>query len=70
MMKEVVRALETGALGQISLIAFVFAFAIILIRVFALSKKDRSDAKNIPLNDGTEPFDATSSYQANGNGQR
>mgnify|MGYP000857986553 CR=1 FL=1 len=33
MMKEVVRAMETGSLAYIGLFAFIFAFVLILARV-------------------------------------
>ena len=51
MMKEVVRALESGSLPEIGLLAFVFAFVLILIRVMTMKKGDRESAKNLPLDD-------------------
>lgn len=51
MMKDVVRALETGQLGVVSLLAFVLAFVLILIWVFTLSKRKRDEAKQLPLDD-------------------
>jgi len=51
MMKEAVRALETGALAEIGLIAFVVAFTLIMIRVLTMKKRERDEAKNIPLHD-------------------
>lgn len=51
MMKETIRALETGVLPVIGLIAFVIAFLGVLLYVFALSEKSRTSAKNLPLTD-------------------
>ena len=51
MMKEVVRALETGMLAEIGLIAFVVAFVLIFVRVVLMSKQERDDAKGMPLAD-------------------
>lgn len=50
-MKETVRALETGALAEIAIIAFVVAFVAVCAYAFMLSKKERTDAKNMPLDD-------------------
>lgn len=49
MMKEVVRALETGAIAQVGLIAFVVAFVLVVVWTFTLSRTFRDDAKNLPL---------------------
>jgi cbb3-type cytochrome oxidase subunit 3 len=51
MAREVVRALETGPLAEIGLIAFFVAFILILVYVIRLPKKKRDDAKNLPLDD-------------------
>ena len=51
MMKEAVRALETGALAEIGLIAFLVAFAAIVIYAFTLSKSSRDQLKDLPLED-------------------
>ena len=51
MMKEAVRALETGGLAQVGLVAFVVAFVLILIYTFTISKGKREEAKQIPLED-------------------
>ena len=51
MMKEVIRALETGAFAEIALIAFLIAFVCILVWVFALPPSFRDKAKNMPLQD-------------------
>ena len=53
MMKEVVRALQTGSLGEVALVAFVAAFLLVVIYTFTLSKKRRDHAKNLPLDDAT-----------------
>ena len=51
MMKEVVRALETGALAQIGLIAFVIAFIGVVLYAFTLSRRKREEIKQLPLDD-------------------
>ena len=51
MMQEVVRALETGWLAQVGLIAFVVAFILVIVRVFSMSRKSRDAAKQLPLED-------------------
>lgn len=51
MMKEVARALETGMLAQIGLLAFLVAFVLILIWAFTMKKADRTYAKTLPLQD-------------------
>jgi len=56
MMKEVIRALETGALAEIGLIAFVVAFVLILVRVALMPRSEREDAKNLPLDDPEKFF--------------
>lgn len=54
MMKEAIRALETGDLAQVGLIAFFAAFVLIVAYTFTLSKKKREDAKHLPLDDAEE----------------
>jgi hypothetical protein len=56
MMKEAVRALDSGILPEIGLIAFFVAFVLIVIRVMLMKKSEREDAKQIPLDDATEIF--------------
>lgn len=51
MMKDIVRALETGGLAQIGLIAFVVAFVLVVFWAFTMSRKARDEAKNLPLED-------------------
>ena len=54
MMKEVVRAVESGSLAYIGLFAFIFAFALILARVAMMKKKEREENKNLPLDEPSE----------------
>jgi hypothetical protein len=54
MMKEVVHAMESGSLAYIGLFAFIFAFALIMVRVFSMKKKERDEIKNIPIEEPTE----------------
>lgn len=56
MMKEALRALETGGLAEIGLLAFLLAFVLIVIRTFLMPEKKRDDAKQIPLRDDAEVF--------------
>ena len=56
MLRSVFDAMETGLLAEISLLAFVIGFVVIQIRVFTLPKKDRIDAKNMPINDPEETY--------------
>lgn len=56
MMKEVVRAMETGFLAEIGLLAFVFAFVLILIRVAKYTRKERQHAKELPLQEPLETY--------------
>ena len=55
MMKEVIRAMETGVLAEIGLLAFVLAFVLILIRVAQYTRSERQHAKELPLH---EPFES------------
>ncbi|MDX1529929.1 MAG: cbb3-type cytochrome c oxidase subunit 3 [Rhodothermales bacterium] len=50
-MKEVVRALETGPLAEIGLVAFFVAFLGVVLYAFTLSKRKREEAKHLPLED-------------------
>ena len=54
MMKEVIRAMETGLLPQIGLLAFFFAFVMILVWVFKMTKDESDAAGKLPLFDGSE----------------
>jgi cbb3-type cytochrome oxidase subunit 3 len=51
MMKDVVRALETGALAQVGLLAFVLAFVIVVVWAFTMSRRSRDAAKRLPLDE-------------------
>ena len=54
MMKEVVRAMDTGLLAQMGLIAFFVAFVLMVIYALTLSKRKREHDKNLPLDDAPE----------------
>ncbi len=54
MMKELVQSMETGLLAEIGLLAFMFAFVLIVIRAMTMKKGEREDAKHMPLNDPRE----------------
>lgn len=56
MWKETVRALQTGAFGEIAVVAFVVAFVLVVGYAFSLSKRQREHAKNLPLQDDTDAF--------------
>lgn len=51
MMKDVVRALDSGLLAQIGLVAFVVAFVLVVGWAFTMSRKARQEAKRLPLED-------------------
>ncbi|HEX7071804.1 MAG TPA: CcoQ/FixQ family Cbb3-type cytochrome c oxidase assembly chaperone [Rhodothermales bacterium] len=51
MMKDVVRAIETGALAEVGLLAFVVAFVIVVVWAFTMSKRMRDAAKQLPLDE-------------------
>ncbi len=54
MWKETIQSMETGAAAYIGLFAFLFAFILIVIRVALMKRKDRTSAKNMPLDDQPE----------------
>jgi len=56
MWKETVRALQTGALAEVAVIAFMVAFALVCAYAFTMSKRQRDEIKNQPLNDAPEFF--------------
>lgn len=56
MWKEVVQSMETGVLAYVGLFAFLFAFTLIVLRVALMKKKERIDAKNMPLDEEPEFF--------------
>lgn len=51
MMKEVVRAMDTGSLAVIGLVAFAVAFLAVVAYTLTLSKQRRDAAKSLPLDD-------------------
>lgn len=60
MMKEAIRALETGALAELGLLAFVVAFVLVVVYTFTRPKGERDAAKHLPLDDLPErPSDPT-----------
>jgi hypothetical protein len=61
MLRSVFNALETGTLAEISLLAFVFGFALILIRVLTLPKEEVREGKNMPLEEPVEHYSDWSS---------
>lgn len=56
MWKEVVQSMETGVLAYVGLFAFLFAFVLIVARVVLMKKKERTEAKNLPLDESPEFF--------------
>ncbi len=56
MMKEAVRALETGTFGEIGLVAFIVAFVLVVAYALTLSKETREAIKHLPLDDAPEVF--------------
>ena len=54
MMKEAARAIESGILAEVGLVAFFVAFLLIVVYAFTLSKRRREYDKNLPLDDAPE----------------
>ncbi|MDT0630843.1 hypothetical protein RQM47_12150 [Rubrivirga sp. S365] len=54
MWKETVRALQTGALAEVAVVAFVVAFLLVVVYAFTLSKRTREEIKRQPLDDAAE----------------
>ncbi len=54
MFKDVVRALDSGLLPEIGLLAFLFAFVLIVVRVLLMRKSRRNEMKQLPLDDPAE----------------
>lgn len=69
MWKEVVQSMETGALAYVGLFAFLFAFTLIVIRVALMKKKERMDAKNMPLDEEPEFFADTERARSSSSAQ-
>lgn len=63
MWKEVVQSMETGVLSYVGLFAFLFAFTLIVARVVLMKKKERTQAKNLPLDENPEFYAEPSSAQ-------
>ena len=64
MMKDAVRALETGAFAEIGVVAFFVAFLLVVAYAFTLSKRSREAHKQLPLEDLPDAFPA---HVSNGN---
>lgn len=56
MLKEVIRAIDTGMLPFIGLIAFAVAFVSIVVWAMTMKKEDREAAKQQPLRESKEVF--------------
>lgn len=56
MWKETVRALQTGAMAEIAVVAFVVAFVLVVAYAFTLKKSTREEIKRLPLDDEPEFF--------------
>jgi hypothetical protein len=64
MLRSVFQAMESGVLAEVSLLVFVFVFALVIFRVFTLSKKDVETGKYMPLEEPTEHYpDEESTHQ-------
>ena len=57
MWKETVRALQTGALAEIAVVAFVVAFLAVVAYAFTMSRAQRERMKNQPLDDALPILD-------------
>ncbi|PAP80642.1 hypothetical protein B1759_04490 [Rubrivirga sp. SAORIC476] len=56
MWKDTVRALQTGALAEVAVVAFVVAFVLVVAYALTMSKRQREDLKQQPLADDGEFF--------------
>ncbi len=56
MWNETLRALQTGSLAEIAVVAFVVAFVIVVGYAFSLSKREREHAKHLPLQDDSDAY--------------
>lgn len=56
MWKDTVRALQTGALAEVAVVAFVVAFVLVVAYALTMSKRQREDLKQQPLADDAEFF--------------
>ena len=67
MLRSVFQSFETGTLAEISLLAFVLGFSLILIRVILLPKKEMEAGRNMPLDEPEETYqDWSGSITTNG----
>lgn len=57
MWKETIRALQTGALAEIAVVAFVVAFLAVVAYAFTMSRSQRERMKHQPLDDALPIFD-------------
>lgn len=57
MWKETVRALQTGALAEVAVLAFVVAFLLIVVYAFTLPRRQREALKRQPLDDAMPYLD-------------
>ena len=65
MMKEVARAMESGILPEIGLIAFLVAFVLVVIWAMTMKKSQREAAKQMPLDDPDRVVLPTNHHTAN-----
>jgi len=65
MWKDAVRALETGAISEVGLVAFFIAFVLIVAYAVTLSKRECETALHLPLDDA----DAVDAEPVGGDGQ-
>jgi cbb3-type cytochrome oxidase subunit 3 len=54
MVRDILAGIETGALAQIGLLAFVAAFVAVLVYALTLRKETVSEVENLPLLDPDE----------------
>ena len=56
MWKETVRALQTGSLAEVAVVAFVVAFGLVVAYALTMRKPLRESLKRQPLDDAPEFF--------------
>ena len=54
MWKDTVRALQTGALAEVAVVAFVVAFVLVVAYAFTMTRRQREHLKRQPLDDALE----------------
>ena len=57
MWKDTVRALQTGALAEVAVVAFVVAFLLVVAYAFTLPRRQREALKRQPLDDALPYLD-------------